>query len=223
MPVNKTGELIKLKIRSFKDAKFSEKDKVFEVMFNPMEYSLKYNIESDDSQGIGTSGSEPTFNKITPQDLSLDFTIDGTGVTGDKIDVPEKVTEFLDVTHNYKGDEHRPRYLIIEWGTLLFKCVLKTASVKYTLFNSDGKPIRAKLSTSFKRFVEDELRAAEEDSSSPDITHMRSVQEGDMLPLMCFKIYGDSTYYLQVAEANELTNFRNLEPGRQIFFPPITD
>jgi len=223
MPANKTGELIKLKIRSFKDAQFSEKDKDFEVMFNPQEYSLTYNIESDDSQGIGTSGSEPTFNKITPQDLSLDFTIDGTGATGVKVDVPEKVAEFLDVTHNYKGDEHRPRYLVIEWGTLLFKCVLKAASVKYTLFNSDGIPIRAKLSTSYKRFVEDELRAAEEDSSSPDITHMRTVQEGDMLPLMCFKIYGDSKYYLQVAEANRLTTFRNLEPGRQIFFPPLTD
>jgi len=223
MPDSNTGELIKLKIRSFKDAQFSEKDKNFEVMFNPQEYSLKYNIESDDSQGIGTSGSEPTFNKITPQNLSLDFTIDGTGVTGEKIDVPEKVTEFLDVTHNYKGDEHRPRYLIIEWGTLLFKCVLKEVSVKYTLFKSDGKPIRAKLSTSYKRFIEDELRAAEEDSNSPDITHMRTVQEGDILPLMCFKIYGDSKYYMQVAEANGLTNFRNLEPGRQIFFPPLID
>jgi len=223
MPDSNTGELIKLKIRSFKDAQFSEKDKIFEVMFNPQEYSLKYNIESDDSQGIGTSGSEPTFNKITPQNLSLDFTIDGTGVTGEKIDVPEKVTEFLDVTHNYKGDEHRPRYLIIEWGTLLFKCVLKEVSVKYTLFKSDGKPIRAKLSTSYKRFIEDELRAAEEDSNSPDITHMRTVQEGDILPLMCFKIYGDSKYYMQVAEANGLTNFRNLEPGRQIFFPPLID
>lgn len=223
MPAKNSGELIKLTIKSFKDAQFSEKDKEFEAMFNPQEYSLNYNIESDDSQGIGTSASEPTFNKITPQDLSLDFTIDGTGVSGEKTDVPEKVAEFLDVTYNYKGDEHRPRYLMIEWGTLLFKCILKTASVKYTLFDSDGKPVRAKLSTSFKRFVEDELRAAEEDSNSPDITHARTVQEGDMLPLLCYKIYGDSKYYLQVAEANNLDNFRKLEPGQQIFFPPVTN
>lgn len=223
VPDRNTGELKKLRIISFKDAQYDERDEEFEVMFNPQEYSLKYEIESDASQGIGTSGSEPTFKKIKPQDLSLDFTIDGTGVSGEDVDVPEKVSEFLNVAYKYKGDEHRPRYLKVSWGTLVFKCILKTASVKYTLFNSDGTPIRAKINATFNGFIEDQLRAAEEASSSPDLTHRRTVQEGDTLPLMCYRIYGDSKYYLQVAEANDLTNFRNLKTGQKIYFPPLTD
>src|SRR5699024_10761068 len=104
-----------------------------------------------------------------------------------------------------------------------FKCVLKSASVKYTLFSSDGRPIRAKISATFEGFIEDELRVAKDSDTSPDLTHRRTVQEGDRLPLMCYQIYGDSKYYLQVAAVNDLTNFRNLEPGVQIYFPPLTD
>lgn len=218
-----TGELVKLKIISFKDPTYDQKDREFNVMFNPQEYTLKYNIESDSSQGMGTSGSDQTFKKITPEDLSLEFMIDGTGATGEVVNVPKKVSEFLDVTYNYKGDEHRPRYLTISWGTLVFKCILKSASVKYTLFNPDGTPIRAKLNTTFAQFKEDELRVAEESDSSPDLTHRRIVQDGDTLPLMCYRIYGDSKYYLQVAAANDITNFRNIEAGQKIYFPPLTD
>jgi nucleoid-associated protein YgaU len=47
------------------------------------------------------------------------------------------------------------------------------------------------------------------------------VKKGDTLPLMCYRIYGDSRYYLQVAMANRLTNFRNLQVGDELFFPPI--
>jgi len=225
MPENNTnnGKLAKLTIKAFKEPTYDTQKDQFEVMFNPQEYSLKYEIESDAAQGIGTSDSEPTFKKIKPQNFSLDFTIDGTGATGSKVDVEKKVSKFLDVTYIYKGAEHRPWYLKIHWGSLNFKCILKSTSVKYTLFNNDGKPIRAKINASFQGFTEDQLRVAKEDSNSPDLTHMRTVNEGDTLPLMCYRIYGDSRYYLHVAKANNLVNFRNLKTGQKIFFPPITD
>jgi nucleoid-associated protein YgaU len=38
---------------------------------------------------------------------------------------------------------------------------------------------------------------------------------------MCFRIYGDSKYYLDVAAANGLDDFRSLTPGAEIRFPPI--
>jgi nucleoid-associated protein YgaU len=39
--------------------------------------------------------------------------------------------------------------------------------------------------------------------------------------LMCYRIYGDPKYYLQVAEANGISNFRKLIPGTDITFPPL--
>lgn len=217
-----TGKLEKMLIEAYKDALYNEKDSSeFVAMFNPEQYSIRYEVESDDTSGSGTSGSAPTFQRLKPQDLSLDFILDGTGVSGEKVEVPDRVKNFLDVAYEYQGEQHRPRYLKIVWGTMIFKCVLKSANVNYTLFNPEGQPLRAKISASFNGFIEDTLRAAQEDSSSPDLTHMRVVNDGDTLPLMTYNIYGDSKYYFQVAEINGLTNLKKLETGQKIFFPPL--
>jgi nucleoid-associated protein YgaU len=93
--------------------------------------------------------------------------------------------------------------------------------ITFKLFKPDGTPLRATARAKFKGFVEDDLRVAMENNSSPDLTHVREVKKGDTLPLMSFRIYGDSKYYLEVAKANRITNFRKLEVGQRIFFPPI--
>ena len=217
------GKLEKLLIEAYRDAEYTDQDSMeFAAMFNPENYAIKYEVESDDTGGSGTSGSAPTFQRLKPQDLTLDFTLDGTGATGEKVDVPDKVKEFLQVAYEYQGDEHRPRYLKIIWGTLIFKCVLKTANIQHSLFNPEGKTLRAKITATFTGFIEDTLRAAQEDSSSPDLTHMRIVKDGDTLPLMAFKIYGDSKYYFQIAKINNLKNLKKLETGQKILFPPLT-
>ena len=218
-----TGKLEKLLIEAYTDPEYTNRDGMsFTAMFNPEQFALKYEIESDESSGSGTSGSAPTFQRMKPQDLSLDFTIDGTGSTGEVVDVPEKIEEFLSVAYEYQGDQHRPRYLKIVWGTLIFKCVLKTANIQHSLFNHDGKTIRAKITASFTGFIEDNLRAAQEDSSSPDLTHIREVKDGDTLPLMTYKIYGDPKYYFHIAQVNKLKNIKKLETGQQIYFPPLS-
>jgi nucleoid-associated protein YgaU len=53
------------------------------------------------------------------------------------------------------------------------------------------------------------------------LTHARTVEIGDRLPLMTHQIYDDQSYYLKVAKANGLTSFRKLTVGKDINFPPI--
>jgi hypothetical protein len=38
---------------------------------------------------------------------------------------------------------------------------------------------------------------------------------------MCYRIYGSTGYYLEVAAINGIDNFRNLEPGTRVLFPPL--
>ena len=233
-----SGELIKLRIKAYKDEQFSEEvaDGEFRTLVNPNKYSFKYKIEQNDDQASGTSASAPRFNKILPEDLSLEFIFDRTGVitdygaagtSDDKTfkdeggGIIDDIDKFKKVVFDYNGDEHKPNYLIISWGTLLFKGTLTEMDITYKLFKSDGTPLRATASAKFKGFVEDNLRVARENNNSPDLTHIRMVKEGDTLPLMTFRIYGDSKYYLEVAKANNITNFRKLTVGRKIFFPPI--
>jgi len=135
--------------------------------------------------------------------------------------VADEIEHFLVVTGKNNGDIHRPHYLKISWGSLISKCVLKSADISYNLFRPDGKPLRAKVTATFAENIDDTLRVAEEGNNSPDLTHVRTVHQGDTLPLMTYRIYGDSKYYLAVAKANNITNFRELEVGRAIYFPPL--
>ena len=60
-----------------------------------------------------------------------------------------------------------------------------------------------------------------ENNSSPDLTHLVDVVDGDTLPGLCEKIWKDNSYYIKVAEHNNLNKFRQLTGGEQLTFPPI--
>ncbi|MCK5703624.1 MAG: LysM peptidoglycan-binding domain-containing protein, partial [Cyclobacteriaceae bacterium] len=62
---------------------------------------------------------------------------------------------------------------------------------------------------------------AEARLQSPDLTHFKIVKEGETLPLIAKKIYGDSKYYLEIARVNNINNFRRLKTGQQLVLPPI--
>ena len=133
----------------------------------------------------------------------------------------DDLANFKKAVFDYNGDQHKPNYLVISWGALLFKGILTDLSIEYKLFKSDGTPLRAVAKVKFISHIEAEKRAAAENNQSPDLTHVRMVKEGDTLPLMTHRIYGDPKYYLEVAKVNNLSNFRSLTPGTKLYFPPL--
>ena len=215
------GELKKMKIEAFKGIDYGEKVGEFIVMFNPSTYNQKYEVEYEEAQGQGTTGSTQKFGRIKPQEYSFEFVFDGTGTSSEKKDISTEIERFFEVTGKIDSEIHRPLYLQITWGNLISQCVLKSAEVTYNLFKPDGYPLRARVKATFAENIDDTLRTAEEGKNSPDLTHYRVVKEGDNLPLMTYRIYGDPSYYLSVARVNRLTQFRNLKVGSKIQFPPI--
>ncbi|MAT90371.1 MAG: hypothetical protein CMC35_06720 [Flavobacteriaceae bacterium] len=223
-----TGALKKLKVTAYKDDRYSEKvgDGDFDTLLNPETYKFTYKVEYTEAQGQGTSATQPKYVRTPPEDLELDFLFDRTGVLKGKSNtsgdgIIDDLETFKRIVFDYSGDEHKPNYLMIGWGTLLFKGTLTEMNIEFKLFGSDGTPLRAVAKTKFKGSVEDNLRVARENNNSPDLTHIRVVKDGDTLPLMTYRIYGDSKYYLQVAQVNNLQNFRKLKAGQKIMFPPI--
>lgn len=216
------GELKKMVIEAFKEADYSGSPaKTFTVMFNPNTYSQKYEVEYQDRQGAGDTGSPQVYGKIKPQEYTFEFLFDGTGTAADPVDVREKIDEFLTVTGKHDGDIHRPMYLKLSWGSLLSKCVMKSAEMTYTLFKPDGYPLRAKVKATFAENIDDALRVAEERKNSPDLTHVHTVKRGEHLSLLAHRYYGDESRYFQIARFNGLTNFRALTVGQELRFPPI--
>jgi Contractile injection system tube protein len=220
------GELEKLTILSYENPDYSDQDfKRFEAYVNPSEITIAYEVEYDSTQGSGTTNSRMHFKKAKPGDLSLVLFLDGTGVNDQKqktkIDVQQKVNEFQEVT-GYNGNIHRTSYLKVMWGTLTIKrCVLKSASIAYKLFQPSGIPLRAVITANFTDNSDDKTRQAIAQDQSPDLTHVRLIKAGDTLPALCNQIYNDPNYYLEVAQANKIDNFRQLVPGSKVFFPPL--
>jgi hypothetical protein len=217
-----SGELEKLLIKAYTEADYSgDPTGEFVAYVNPNEITLSYEMEYDEAQGSGTTGSRMEFKKVKPGDMSLTFFIDGTGANGVTVDVQEKIESFQTVT-GYNGEIHRPNYLKVAWGTLSVKrCVLKSASIAYKLFKPDGVPLRAVITANFSDNSDDQTRVALAQDESPDLTHARMFKAGDSLPMMCYRIYGSPDYYLDVARANNLDDFRNIPPGTRLLFPPL--
>ncbi len=220
-----SGQLKKLIIKAFKNGSFTQAAGEFTLPINPETFSQRFGIEYDKTTPPGSQGNDPKFLATTPQSLDLEFVFDGTGVIPNNPQkdksVSEQIEAFLEVVYEMEGSIHRPKYLKILWGSLKFDCILSNLDISYTLFKPDGKPLRAKLKANFTSYIEAAKRVKEEGKNSPDLTHMRTVQEGENLLLMVNNIYQDPAYYLEVARVNGLKNFRNLKVGTQLFFPPV--
>jgi hypothetical protein len=228
MPEN--GNLEKMLILAYEtstDAETGGREKAkdsFEALINPESYTLEYKVKTAEGQGQGTSGVQQKFAYTMPDELTFEFLFDNTGIIDSKPNkegVYDNVNHFRQILTQYQGSTHEPYHLKLVWGNLLFKGRAVEVSVTYKLFNSDGQPIRAIVKAKFKGSIEEKKRVAQEYKRSPDLTHVRKVKIGDTLPLMCYQIYGDPKYYLQVAQANALVNFRNLVPGTDVIFPPL--
>jgi len=238
------GEIMKVKIDTYEDSSYNKikKSGAFKAMINPTGFSFTRKNEYNTTQASGSTAGEQKFDKTSSPSLQLEFLFDGTGVTKDnpgnklinkikeglgkkdpfsKKSVTEQLYDFYDATGDYDGTIHKPYNVIIIWGKFEFKGILNEFTIDYKLFNNDGTPLRAIGKANFGGSISKELAARIAKTSSPDLTHKRTVQAGDTLPLMTERIYGDSKYYLEVAKINGLINFRQLIPGQELFFPPL--
>ncbi len=218
--------LTKMEILAYKNRTLTGRpDRKIVIPINPETFSRNLKIKHDQTQGQGTQGNDEEYTRTEPEEIKYEFIFDNTGtVQGNHFDgtpVADQIDEFLSVTARLNEGRHCPYHLKIVWGGLVFSCQLTDVSINYTLFNPSGEPLRAKVGATFKQYLHPVKRVKLEDKSSPDLTHLRIVKEGDSLQLMAFDIYNDTRYLLQVAKANGLTSTRSLKPGQEVMFPPI--
>lgn len=227
------GAVEKVRIFAYTDRQLTNQNKSvsqpFYIPLNPENYSKNYKIETDNRQGHGNQGTDPRYKSTLPEELKLEFIFDGTGAIENyhytdpsKKSVKDQLKLFLDTVYKIEGKIHRPNFLKVHWGEYLkFPCILSSLDINYQLFEPNGDPLRIKLSATFLSYLSSEERVALERLNSPDLTHARETKAGDRLDLMTHDIYNDTKYLLQVAQANDLITFRQLESGMKLHFPPI--
>lgn len=208
--------------------KIKEEDYKFEVMFNPDAYSTTYENSFQIHKPLHPTNPILMFQTQDCVKQNIKIVLDGTGVADTSLlgglglgllgkSVNDRIKQFMKVCYDVRESKHACNYLLINWGIVKFEGFLQSVTINYTLFEPGGEPLRAELDATFIG------RNDPVHLSSPDLTHTREVKAGDSLPLLAKEIYGSSRYYLLVAEANQLDDFRNLQPGMKLYFPPLED
>ncbi len=232
------GQLKKMKIVGYTDISFGDKTgDIYEVLVNPENYSLSYETIITAKHAPGASLNTLQYNNQGTQTLSFKFLFDGTGVItngggllssiavpglpASKPDVVKEIEDFKKAVYYFRGKDHQPPYVQLQWGPLIFNCLLTKIDLTFKLFNPDGSPLRAEAQCTFRSAIDIKKMTIIEDKKSPDLTHEKTVAAGDTLPLLCYREYGDSRYYYEVARYNKLIDIKQLIPGTKIFFPAL--
>lgn len=234
--INDAGKNVsKIVIQAYRDERMTAKktgSTSFTIPINPETFSQKFEISAKVNQASGGQGASVNFTATPPEELRLEFHLDNTNTVAGNVlqgtTVPKQVELLLDTIYKMDGDTHRPSFLKIAWSKQeifgvqkpTFDCILKTLDIQYVLFNPEGEPLRAKVSASFTEFIADDVRIGKEGKKSPDLTHVRTIAPSEKLWLMAHNMYGQPIPLLQVAQANNLTTFRQIEFGTEIVLPP---
>lgn len=199
----------------------------YTVMLNPADLKRSCSISYSQKKALGSRQQEPKFSAVGKETLAFSIVVDGTGavLSEPQVPVPDVATQLRqlnDVVYRDVAANKEISRVYLLWGELSFHGRLESMATNYTLFTPTGIALRAKVDLSFAGATSAKEAELEADRSSPGMGKVVEVVEGDTLALMCSRIYGDASYYLDVARANNLSNVRGpLAPGRLLVFPPL--
>lgn len=194
----------------------------YSVMINPASLNISKKIDRNDGEKPHGKQQTSSLGSFKADTLSFELFLDSTGLLSKVTYVQEKVQEFERLAYNFQTETHQSNFLEIKWGEkFVFRGYLTSLQINYTLFDSSGNALRAKLNVTFEGYIPPAKFEKNPGQNSPDKTHLRFPNQSDTIANYCSNIYGDPKYLIQVARHNKLLNFRKLKAGKRLEFPPL--
>lgn len=194
------------------------RDEAVEVMFNPAEYSheISNNFQETSLPGLGNPILQ--FVNGEADSLSMELFFE-TWTNHERADVSEITRDFV-AALSIDGDLHAPPPVLFSWGSFEFQAVVTSLSQRFTMFNADGRPVRANLNVSFKQYrtLREQLESPRRNSA--DKTKRRVLTADDSLWAMAAREYGDVREWRRIARKNRIVNPRLVEAGTILVLPP---
>jgi hypothetical protein len=209
-----------------KDGNRIEPEK-FRVLFNPNTYTVVKTVawtshQSDTDRKLNA----PTlsFGGGASRQLTLELFYDVTEpLTGllPVFDVRQETNRIVELTRIRRGLD-RPPAVEITWGNappsgsdFPFIGVISSLTQRFTLFTTDGRPVRATLTVVLQEFLDPELDKRHHD---PEFM-TRLVRSGEDLTSIAAEVYHDPTLWRVLAEANNIDDPRRLPVGLVLAIP----
>jgi Contractile injection system tube protein/LysM domain len=210
-------------------------EKEIEVLFNPKSYSILKPVHwTEVTPTRLLNAPELTFGGGSSRTMTLNLFFDvtepiqrkGRAVVID--DVRKETQKIAQLTRIYRDDKNKeilPPVCKVSWGEAQkgydfpFYGVITSLTQNFTLFRSDGIPVRAELTVEFREYGRPEPDRRETD---PELTTHLVVQ-GDTLSSIATKFYHNPALWRIIAEENQLDDPRNLSGaiGRRLRIPKL--
>jgi nucleoid-associated protein YgaU len=195
-------------------------------IFNPKDFSVTKSNSWSTKEVPSQSAVTPTFGGGQPQELTLALLFDATLLTPKMSVTQVTVALFKSMKASKKEpgkSKLRPPTLKFEWGAFSFLGVTKSLTVQYQLFRENGEPIRADVKLTLMQW--DVLGAAWKGQNpttrSAGGLGAHIVRDGDSLPSIAYRLYGDPTLWRPIAEANGIDDPLSLRSGLTLSVPSL--
>ena len=203
---------------------------VIDVCFNPKEYSLEKSVGWDGENAF-TDAPQPEFTKPSAMTLSVTLQFD---TYEERVSVREKYIKKLETTalmriqfdptkkKKLSPDDKKkasPPVCLFVWGRFTFKGVVESLSQKYTMFLSDGTPVRAECALKMRNVL---TRTMDDDKMTSVASQEKSytVKQGDRLDSIAADQYGDASRWTEIAGANEINDpVKDVTAGKVLKIP----
>jgi nucleoid-associated protein YgaU len=175
------------------------------------------------------------FVKGEAETLSLEVFLDATGGQGPLTGSVTAEAEKYHKLGSIRSALHSPPLVRVAWGadfpgTSLgqtetpdgsFTAVVLSVARRFTLFDPEGRPLRAVVTLSLKHYASLATQVEAINYQSADHTRQHVVMEGETLPLIAHDAYADAARWRIIADHNGLDNVRDLVPGTVLELPPL--
>jgi hypothetical protein len=194
----------------------------FIALFNPEEYTLNQD-NNFAVQGIpGLSGPVVQFVHGNLRTLEMELLFDTWDTPAlPKLDVRKAFTDRFVKLMEIDPDLHAPPLLIVSWTSLQFRCVLARVNQKFTMFDTDGKPVRARLTCTFNEVIDPEQEALAIPRGTADFSKAHVVTLGENLNTIANRFYDDPQKWRPIAIANGIDDPRAISPGQSLLIPSL--
>ncbi|MCP5047909.1 MAG: hypothetical protein GY940_12105 [bacterium] len=195
--------------------------KAIEICFNPGKYTVKDTVTYEKLDNAGGDSAGVRFKLGNPRKLSLELMLDTYLSEGDtKEDIRTKYLEPLEKLITLDSELHQPPPAQFLWGSLDFKGYIESMNKTFTLFASDGTPVRATVSLEITEDIPlKELAAAPQ--NSPDRRKMFVARDGDNIWQMSYRAYGDAAQWRAIADANHIDDPIAMQAGANVIIPVL--
>jgi hypothetical protein len=194
--------------------------------FNPKQLQITKTAKWKRSgQRNQRSSSAPEFTGSDPVKLTLEMFLDATEkMDNGVVTTVEKLFALVVPTsESLSAGKGCPPVVIFRWGGLTgFAAFVNQVQVTYTLFTPGGTPVRATAQVQIEELTP-QFPGQNPTSGSDRARRTHRVVDGDTLPALAFREYGDPGRWRDIASVNGIDDPARVRPGTTLMLPDFDD